>query len=100
MTAILTLTEVALYFRNSKPTIKRWLFLTRQGLGDFPLPISSKGCRLLWNKEDIVTWRSRLGNEAPLLNQLPETPTERRRRSEKVAKGLNKLGITVQKKGE
>ena len=63
MSEILTIKEVAAYFRVSEPTVKRWLMLSRQGLGDLPLPVSSKGCRLLWNKEDIIAWRSRIGNE-------------------------------------
>ena len=63
MTDILTLEEVAAYFRVSESTVKRWLMLSRQGRGDLPLPVSSKGCRLLWSKEDIIAWRSRFGNE-------------------------------------
>jgi len=99
MTKILTLDDVVQYFRASKPTVKRWVMLTRSGRGDFPLPVSPKGCRLLWNREDIENWRSRLGNEAPLLEQLPETPAERRRKNDKVAKGLERLGVTIKQKG-
>ena len=99
MTKIFTLDDVVQYFRVSPPTVKRWLGLTRSGRGDFPLPVSPKGCRLLWNREDIENWRSQLGNEAPLLEQLPETPTERRRQNNQVAKKLAGLGVAINKKG-
>ena len=96
----MTLGDVAAYFNVSKPTLKRWLMLTRQGRGDLPFPVSPKGCRLLWNREDIVGWRSQIGNVPTPPAVEIETPSERKRQNEKVAKGLEKLGITTQKKGE
>ena len=95
----LNLDGVAQYYGRSGPTIKRWLMLTRLGLYDFPLPVSPKGCRLLWNREDIINWRSQLGNASPIPEQPAETPTERRRRDDKVARGLEKLGVTIKQKG-
>jgi len=63
MTEILTVSEVASHFRVSVPTLKRWLMMSRRGRFDLPMTISPKGCRLLWRREDIENWQSRIGNE-------------------------------------
>jgi len=100
MSEILTLKDVASYFHAGASTIKRWLMLARRGQGDFPMPITPKGTHLRWRKSDIEAWYSRIGNippESTTIMQI-ETPAERQRHHEKVACGLEKLGITVKKK--
>ena len=101
MTEILTLQDVASYFHAGTSTIKRWVMQARRGLGDFPLPVTPKGTHLRWRKADIEQWHSCIGNVPPELPNAAqiETPGERQRHNEKIARGLENFGITIKKKG-
>ena len=97
--AILTAAEVSRHFRISLSTLKRWTMLSRRGSLDFPMPVGAKGSKLRWRREEVEAWNSRIGNEVPLQEQPAETPAERRRQNEAVAKRLEKLGVTIKQKG-
>jgi predicted DNA-binding transcriptional regulator AlpA len=97
---ILTAAEVSRHFRISLSTLKRWVFLSRRGGLDFPMPIGAKGSRLRWRREDVEAWNSRIGNGTPPQEQLPETPAEQRRQADKVSRGLQKIGVNINKKGD
>jgi len=101
MTAvIMTAAEVTEYYRISLSTLKRWIMLSRRGFLDFPPPIGAKGSKLRWRREDIERWNSAIGNVPTQPAAEIETPSGRKRQNEKVAKGLEKLGITIYKKGK
>ena len=74
--------------------------LSRRGFLDFPPPIGAKGSKLRWRREDIERWNSAIGNVPTQPAAEIETPSGRKRQNEKVAKGLEKLGITIYKKGK
>ena len=97
----MTLEQVADYYYCGKSTVKRWLMLSRRGILDFPMSINPKGCRLLWRRDDIIAWRSKIGNIPPEQpDELKiETPAERKTKDAKVAKGLAKMGVNFTKKG-
>ena len=56
---VLLIHEVAVLCRVAESTVRRWVAESRAGRGDFPLPISQPGRKLLWRASDIETFLSR-----------------------------------------
>jgi predicted DNA-binding transcriptional regulator AlpA len=97
---VMTALEVAIFFLVSLSTLKRWIMLTRRGLLDFPMPLGAKGSQLKFRRSEILAWKSSVGNEPtqPVTIETIETPAERKKQNAKVARGLEKLGITPTRK--
>jgi predicted DNA-binding transcriptional regulator AlpA len=95
---LLNLTEVASYFSLSPSTIRRKVRETRQGLNNFPLPLFSSNCKLLWKKSDIENWN---GEEAEVIAYtpsltLPPHPTALTKNQTQVRKALEQeFGIKL-----
>ena len=54
---LLNITDVCTYFGLSESTIRRKVRDSREGTGNFPLPLFGSKCRVLWRKSDIESWR-------------------------------------------
>ena len=53
---LLSLDAVCEYFGLSESTIRRKVRDSREGTGNFPLPLFKSGCRVLWKKSEIMSW--------------------------------------------
>ena len=53
---LMTLDEIANYFRIGKSTVRKKVKQAREQEGLFPLPLFGRGCKLLWRKTDIENW--------------------------------------------
>ena len=67
------LADVCGYFGFSESTVRRKVQDSRNGLGNFPLPLFRSGHRLLWRREDILFW---LGEDDEAIALAPSVPTE------------------------
>ena len=54
---LFSIVEVCTYFGLSESTIRRKVRDSRDGVGNFPLPLFGSKCRVLWRKSDIESWR-------------------------------------------
>ena len=86
---ILFADEVCEYFRIHRQTLKLWLMQARAGKSDFPLPVSLFGKKLRWRREDIVNYRSSIGNERGQPKAL--SPAKRAARQAAVMRELEAL---------
>jgi len=55
-TELFNLEEVCRYFNLSESTIRRKICESREGKSNFPLPLFSSGCKVLWRKSDVINW--------------------------------------------
>jgi len=87
------LTDICNYFGLSESSIRRRVRNSREGNGNFPLPLFSSGSRVLWRKSDIESWR---GEDADVITfsatPIPQTVPPGRN-ADKVRKGLEALGV-------
>jgi len=65
---LLNLAGVCAYFGLSESTIRRKVRNSRKCIGNFPLPLFSSGCRVLFRKSDIESWR---GEDAEVITYTP-----------------------------
>jgi len=86
---ILFAEEVCEYFRIHHQTLKLWLMQARAGKSDFPLPVSPKGKKRRWRREDIVNYQSSIGNERATPKAL--SPAKRKARYEAAMRELEAL---------
>ena len=70
------ISDVCDYYGLSESTIRRKVRESRDGNGNFPLPLFKSGCKVLWRKSDIESWRgeeSEVIHFAPTTSATPET---------------------------
>ena len=86
--------EVCNYFGFSETTTRRRIRESREGRGNFPLPLFKSGSKVLWRKIDIESWA---GEEAgsttftpSMVTATPSVPTQT---DAQVRKGLKALGV-------
>jgi len=92
------LADICAYFNLSESTIRRKVRDSREGIGNFPLPLFGAGCRILWKRCDIEAWNGE--SETITLNPLsvlPIPPTAQPRNATQVRKGLEALGVRFDK---
>ena len=53
---LFTLTDICNYYGMSESSIRRRVKASREGRGNFPLPLFGSGCRVLWRKSDVLSW--------------------------------------------
>ena len=75
---VLRLGDLVEIFRVSVPTVHRWLREARRGKNNFPMPISTPGRVLIWNKNEIETFLS--GKSQPVNEPRVEPPSKRQKR--------------------
>ena len=81
--------EVCEHFRIHRQTLKLWLMQARAGVSDFPLPVSPKGKKLRWRREDIVNYQSRIGNDRA--SPASVSPAKRKEHQAQVMRELEAL---------
>jgi len=98
---ILFAEEVCAHFRICRQTLKLWLAKARAGLSDFPLPISPFRSKLRWLREDIVNYRSNIGNERATPHDAGQrlSPAQRSARQKKVYEELEALKRRKERRG-
>ena len=86
------LNDMCNYFGLSESTIRRRVRNSRDGNGNFPLPLFASGSRVLWRKSEIESWR---GEDAETITftATPGPPSVQTRHANQVRKGLEELGI-------
>ena len=91
-----SLTEVCEYFGLSESTIRRKIRDSRDGTGNFPLPLFGSKSRVLFKKDHILNYE---GEDAEVIrfNPLPIQPTQpvRTMSNAQVDKELAKLGVRL-----
>jgi predicted DNA-binding transcriptional regulator AlpA len=60
--------EVGADFGLSESSVRRRVRDSREGRGNFPLPLFKSGCRVLWKKSDILAWS---GEDSDILSITP-----------------------------
>ena len=94
---LIDLAGVCAYFNLSESSIRRKVRDSRDGIGNFPLPLFKSRCRVLWRKSDIEAWRgedaetvSFTPSQVPLGHSAVQIPS-----SAQVRKGLEALGVRL-----
>ena len=59
---ILRIEELLALIPVSRPTIDRWTREAREGKGDFPIPFSAPGRRMLWDAHVVEKWLENRNN--------------------------------------
>ena len=88
---LLTVTDIMTIFDVSRPTVYRWISLSRRGYSRFPLPIGDAKQGLRWNPDDIRAFQNG-ANPPPLI---PESNSERSKRHNTAMKSLAKQGVIL-----
>ena len=94
---LLTLAEVCAYFGLSESTVRRKVRDSRDGNGNFPLPLFKSKCRVLWKKSDIENWNGVDGATiafTPVLNLPPHLPAQVKTDAQ-IRRGLQALGVNL-----
>jgi len=58
---LIDLAGVCVYFNLSESSIRRKVRDSREGRGNFPLPLFRSRCRVLWRRADIEAWQGEDG---------------------------------------
>jgi len=87
--------DVCAYFNLSESSIRRKVRDSRDGIGNFPLPLFKSRCRVLWKKSDIEAWRGEdaetITFTAPPIPSIPQAPSIPS--SAEVRRGLEAFGF-------
>ena len=91
------LADICAYFNLSESTIRRKVRESREGTGNFPLPLFGSGCRVLFRKSDIESWR---GADAEVITYTPPLtlPTHQAtpvKTNAQVCRELKALGVRL-----
>ena len=95
---LLDLAAVCGWYGLSESSIRRRVRDSREGKGNFPLPLFRSGCQVLWRRSDIENWS---GEDAEVfhapLSPIPsfQKVATQPQTSEQVRKGLAKYGILL-----
>ena len=92
---LLNLADVCNYFGLSESTIRRKVKDSREGIGNFPLPLFGSKCRVIWRKSDIESWRGEDGEIINFIPSLNQPKPQVVQSSAKVRKELEKLGVKL-----
>jgi predicted DNA-binding transcriptional regulator AlpA len=94
---LFSMADVCEFFGLSESTIRRKIKNSRDGEGNFPLPLFGSKCRVLWKKEDILNWG---GEDSETIHYTPSLPppthsVTQMKNNTQVRKELEKLGIKL-----
>jgi len=70
---LFSMADVCEFYGLSESTIRRKVRNSRNGEGNFPLPLFGSGCRVLWRKDDILNWGGE-DSEVVRFHHLPVQP--------------------------
>ena len=94
---ILRIEELLALIPVSRPTIDRWTREAREGRGDFPIPFSEPGRRMLWDAHVVERWLENRNNAtspaAPPTKSAKQQAREFAARQEAARQTLEKHGI-------
>ena len=98
---LIDLKGVCDYFGLSESSIRRKIRDTREGKGNFVLPLFGSKCRIVFRRSDIESWGGEDAEVATFTLSLPPPATQGLPSCAQVRKGLEALGIKypVQAKG-
>lgn len=96
---LLGIAEVCAYFNLSESSIRRKVRASREGKGNFPLPLFKSGCRVLWRKSDVENWA---GEDAEVLSfsASPTAPVQAESLSEARKRLAKEFGISLSQTGD
>ena len=87
--------QVSEYFGFSESTTRRKVRESRDGKGNFPLPLFKSGCRVLWRKADILAWAGEDGDVITYSPPPVPPPKAPLATDAKVRRGLARFGINL-----
>ena len=94
---LFSMADVCDFFGLSESTIRRKVRNSRDGTGNFPLPLFGSGCRVLWRKDDILNWGGE-DSEVVRFHHLPIQPPHqpvKTMSNPQVLRGLERLGVKL-----
>jgi len=92
---VFSMTDVCNYFGLSESTIRKKVRESREGKGNFPLPLFKSGCKVLWRKSDIETWHGEDGEVVHFMSTGTSATSEAPLNLAETHKRLAKLGISL-----
>lgn len=98
MQTLLTLQDLLPLLKVSEPTLRRWLFESRNGTGTFPKPINGFKRKLLFHPADIERWSG--CSQQPTTAPKIESASARSKRNKAALASLRARGVNVAAKGE
>jgi len=86
--------EVCNYFGFSETTTRRRIRESREGRGNFPLPLFKSGSKVLWRKIDIESWAGEeAGSTTFTPSMIPTTSSIPTKSDAQVRRELETLGV-------
>ena len=92
---LLGITEICDFFGLSETTIRRKVRASREGKGNFPLPLFQSGCRTLWRRSDVEAWRGEAEVVAFTPSLIPPIPPVQIQNLSQTHKRLEALGVKL-----
>jgi predicted DNA-binding transcriptional regulator AlpA len=90
---LMDLQAVCEYYGLSESTVRRKIKDTREGRGNFILPLFGSKCRIVFRRSDVESWK---GEDCEVVSFTPSLPPHNPQvlpSSSKVRKGLEAFGI-------
>jgi predicted DNA-binding transcriptional regulator AlpA len=92
---LIDLKGVCDYFGLSESTVRRKIKDTREGRGNFLIPLFGTKCRILFRRSDVESWR---GEETEVVSFTPSLPPplpQVEQNNDRIRKGLEALGVKL-----
>jgi predicted DNA-binding transcriptional regulator AlpA len=90
---LIDLKGVCDYYGLSESTVRRKIRETREGRGNFVLPLFGTKCRIVFRRSDIENWRGEDAEVVTFTSSLPPQNPQVVQSDAQVRKGLEALGI-------
>jgi hypothetical protein len=92
---LIDLNGVCNYFGLSESTVRRKIRDTREGKGNFVLPLFGHKCRILFRRADIEGWQGEDCEVVTFAPSLPPSSPQVVQSNDQVRKGLEAYGIKL-----
>ena len=92
---LLDINEVANYFGISESTVRRKVKKSRENGFGFILPLFSQGSKLLWRKEDVLSWTGENSETIVFNPSVPSIPATQMKSHVQAQRELRALGVKL-----
>jgi hypothetical protein len=92
---LMDLRGVCDYFGFSESTARRKIRDTREGKGNFILPLFGSKCRILFRRSDVENWRGEDSEVIHFTPSLPPSKPQVEQNMTKIHKQLAELGVRL-----
>jgi predicted DNA-binding transcriptional regulator AlpA len=92
---LIDLKGVCDYFGFSESTVRRKIRETREGRGNFILPLFGSKCRIIFRRSDVENWRGEDVEVVTFTPTMPPSNPQVERNMTKIHKELAALGVQL-----